>query len=291
MKICHTCKKEIFGSSNFCNKICYYSRKDYKKHSEETKKKIAKGNSKPLSKERREKISKARTKVPSEELLQKLDELWKLTYLSESVIKEITGLTKNKRFYYNLFKDHCRYEQKKFMPSNWYPEHFSKLIELSGQNIWYKQIAKIIGFSSKQVYYISKKLGLPINTKDPNAWSCVTSKVEADVISWVTEENFKIETQFKIGNFLFDGHVKNSNILIEVNGDYWHCNPKVYQNGPINEMQKTHIKRDFAKKHFAAKEGYYLVTVWEKDIKDNPQKTKDWVLSKIKSNIVEIKND
>jgi very-short-patch-repair endonuclease len=207
------------------------------------------------------------------------------------VIKEITGLAKQSRIYKNLFNKFCKHEQKKFMPSDWYPEHYQKLIELADQKIWFKQIAKMLGFGQKQVYYVMKKLGLHVNTRNPNAWSCVTSKVEFQVLSWIKEENYQIETQFHLGNFLFDGHIKNSNILIEVNGDYWHCNPKVYKSGPINQMQKSHIKRDFAKKAFAAKQGYYLVTLWEKDIKENLQKTKEWLLNKIKSNLVEIKND
>lgn len=78
---------------------------------------------------------------------------------------------------------------------------------------------------------------------------------------------------------------------LEVNGDYWHCNPKVYKKGAINEMQKSHIRRDFAKKGFAAKQGYYLVTIWEKDIKEKSEKIKEWLLSKIKFNIVEKKHE
>ena len=62
-----------------------------------------------------------------------------------------------------------------------------------------------------------------------------------------------VDTQFPLGNFFFDARIQNTNVLIEVNGDYWHCNPKVYVNGPINEMQKAHIRRDFAKKAYASK--------------------------------------
>jgi len=51
------------------------------------------------------------------------------------------------------------------------------------------------------------------------------------------------------------------------------------------------MRRDFAKKSYAARQGYYLVTVWEKNVKDDPEKTKEWLLIKIKSNIVETKND
>lgn len=291
MNLCHKCRSEIPENKNFCNKVCYFSRKNYRNHSEETKRKIAKGNSKPLTEQRKKNISLSKQKPIDEELLKTLNHLWSLTYLSPKVIKEISGLSKGSRIYKNLFKQFCKHEQKKFMPSDWYPEHYQKLFELADQRVWFKQIAKILGFGQKQVYSVMNKLGLQINTRDPNAWSCVTSKLEFEVISWIKEQNYKVETQFHIGNFFYDGHIKNSNILIEVNGDYWHCNPQVYKNGPINQMQKSHIRRDFAKKGYAAKQGYYLVTIWEKSVKDSPAKTKEWLLDKIKSNIVETKND
>lgn len=111
------------------------------------------------------------------------------------------------------------------------------------------------------------------------------------MISWIKDHLYEVETQFQMGNFLYDAHVKNSNILIEVNGDYWYCNPKVYTSGPINEMQKSHLRRDFAKKNHAKQQGYYLITVWEKDIKETPEKIKDWILNKIQTNIIKNTNE
>lgn len=286
MKYCFTCNKEIKETKIFCNTECYLKRKGYNKHSEETKKKIAKGNSKPFTEERKKNISKARTSVIPNSLIKKLDELWSLKYLNSFVIKELAGLSRRSRIYDNLYKKHCRHEQLLFMPKDWYPEHYLKLIELANQKIWYKEIAKILGFGEKQILNISKKLGLPINTRNPNAWSCVISKPELLVISWIRDANYEIDTQYQLHKFLYDAHVKNTNILIEVNGDYWHCNPKVYVNGPINDLQKSHMRRDFAKKGFAIKAGYYLITLWEKNIKENPEKTRDWLLGKIKQNLV-----
>jgi hypothetical protein len=106
------------------------------------------------------------------------------------------------------------------MPTNWYPEHYSKLIELSAQGIWFKEIARVLGFEKQQVFHVMEKLGLKINTRDPNAWQCIVSSVEKTVISWIKDHLYEVETQFQMGNFLYDAHVKNSNILIEVNGDY-----------------------------------------------------------------------
>jgi len=291
MKLCHTCHKEINEKNNFCNKNCYFLRKKYNNHSEETKRKIAKGNSKPHTEARKKNISKAKTKPIEKSLLLYLENLWSLKYLNPIVIKDLCGLSRRSRIYENLVNSYCKYEQYKWMPSTWYPEHYQKLYELANQKIWYKQIAKILGFGQKQVLCVMQKLGLPINTNDPDRWKCIISKPELLVLNWIKEENYEVETQFHLGNFFYDGHVKESNILIEVNGDYWHCNPKVYKKGAINEMQKSHVRRDFAKKGFAAKQGYYLVTIWEKDIKEKYEKIKEWLLNKIKFNIVEKKHE
>jgi hypothetical protein len=48
----------------------------------------------------------------------------------------------------------------------------------------------------------------------------------------------------------FDFHILETNLLLEVQGDYGHCNPKLYPK-PINEYQKWSTKRDFAKKDYA----------------------------------------
>jgi hypothetical protein len=56
-------------------------------------------------------------------------------------------------------------------------------------------------------------------------------------------------------------------------------------------MQKSHLRRDFAKKNHAKQQGYYLITVWEKDIKETPEKIKDWILNKIQTNIIKNTNE
>jgi very-short-patch-repair endonuclease len=289
IKECLTCKKVLLKTAKYCSQNCYkvafsIFRTGYK-HSEETKKKIAKSNSKPFTEIRKKNISLSKQYVVDDILLSKLKELWALTYINPLTIKKIVGMPRRSRIYESLKKKYCEHKQHKFMPSDWYPEHYSKLIELSSQNIWFRKIAKILGFGQNQVFSVMKKLGLKINTRNPDAYACIISSVELKVINWIKDAGFEVDTQYALGNFLYDGHIKNTNILIEVNGDYWHCNPKIYKNGPINNMQKSHIKRDFAKKAFSSREGYYQITLWENDIKKTPNEIKDWMLKKINDNM------
>lgn len=61
--------------------------------------------------------------------------------------------------------------------------------------------------------------------------------------------------------------------LLEVQGDYWHGNPKFYgknrKKGELNERQLFKKKRDVEKKSFAEKLGYKVIYIWEDDVKNN----------------------
>lgn len=65
---------------------------------------------------------------------------------------------------------------------------------------------------------------------------------------------------------IYDFLLSSKGILIEIDGDYWHCNPKKYPNGPINKIQKKNIQNDKEKDIVAKLKGYKLVRIWEGDI-------------------------
>ena len=58
-------------------------------------------------------------------------------------------------------------------------------------------------------------------------------------------------------------------IIIEVQGDYFHCNPKLYPKGPKNENQIKYVIRDYYKKCFYLGNDYVLIEIWEDDIRNN----------------------
>jgi endogenous inhibitor of DNA gyrase (YacG/DUF329 family) len=63
---------------------------------------------------------------------------------------------------------------------------------------------------------------------------------------------------------IFDFFVLEKNILIEVDGDYWHGNPRFFKTP--NEMQKNAIKNDIFKNKLARKKKYKLLRYWENEI-------------------------
>lgn len=74
----------------------------------------------------------------------------------------------------------------------------------------------------------------------------------------------------------YDFRLTNSNILIEVNGRWWHADPRYYNEKDIIKQpgKKYNLKAkdiwDKDKKiiDFALKNGFIVVTLWEDDIND-----------------------
>ena len=62
--------------------------------------------------------------------------------------------------------------------------------------------------------------------------------------------------------------------LIEINGDYWHCNPEFYDESFYNVSKRKTAKElweiDARKKEIAEQNGYKLLVIWENDYNTNP---------------------
>lgn len=75
--------------------------------------------------------------------------------------------------------------------------------------------------------------------------------------------------------FIYDFVYKNK--FIEINGDYWHCNPSKYDadfyNKSKNMTAKQIWEKDQNKIDAAKRAGYDIYVVWEKDYRDNPKET------------------
>ena len=56
-------------------------------------------------------------------------------------------------------------------------------------------------------------------------------------------------------------------IAIEIQGDYWHANPKIYNKR--NKTQSQNVGRDTTKRHLLEKEGWELIVLWENEIQNN----------------------
>ena len=105
-----------------------------------------------------------------------------------------------------------------------------------------------------------------------------TAKVLKSMGVWFSEQK-TINDRFCV-DFLLE-----NNLIIEVMGDYFHANPKMYGDKPglkpLNDMQKRNIPNDYRKRRYLGKCGYKILDLWESDI--NTGKAYDIVLDFIVS--------
>ena len=67
------------------------------------------------------------------------------------------------------------------------------------------------------------------------------------------------------GNF----KIFKNNIYIEVDGDFWHCNPETKHNEPIYECQFKNLEKDKIKDKWCYDNNIKLIRFWENDINND----------------------
>jgi very-short-patch-repair endonuclease len=78
--------------------------------------------------------------------------------------------------------------------------------------------------------------------------------------------NINYEQEKRIEYWSFDFYLIDYNICIEIDGDYWHSNPKIYKDGPKTSTQKRNAIRDIKKNKFCKNNNIKLIRFWESDI-------------------------
>ena len=100
--------------------------------------------------------------------------------------------------------------------------------------------------------------------------------------------NISHTRQLHVGRKIFDFHILNTNILIEVNGDFWHGNPRKYKENDIlhhpfkSVVAKDLWEKDKKKKILAENKGYEIVYIWEDEINEHKKDLLDFVINTLK---------
>jgi len=101
------------------------------------------------------------------------------------------------------------------------------------------------------------------------------SSLESKVSEILNGLSISYITQFHLKGKIFDFRILNTNILIEVNGDYWHCNPSKYKAEEIVKFHSNSKKvsdiweKDDVKKKLAEIDGFKVVYIWEEEMKNS----------------------
>lgn len=112
-----------------------------------------------------------------------------------------------------------------------------------------------------------------------------SSKLESRVAEALSRLRIVAEPHTCIGGKNFDFRLDRSKILLEINGDFWHANPKKYDaedvvNLPGKKMKASELwKRDQKKIQSAERRGYKVVTLWEDELnKMSDEALDEWIL-------------
>ena len=79
------------------------------------------------------------------------------------------------------------------------------------------------------------------------------------------EKNIKINKKL----FKFDGYCKETNTVYEFMGDFFHGNPKLYNQNDINPLNKKTFgelyRNTINREKYLIKRGYNVISIWEND--------------------------
>ncbi|MCK9541929.1 MAG: endonuclease domain-containing protein [Novosphingobium sp.] len=109
--------------------------------------------------------------------------------------------------------------------------------------------------------------------KSQDGFDVKTSGVEEMFIQYLDKLKLQYVRQFKLSGFYYDfAIVKDGELvcLVEIDGDYYHANPKLYpKDGFLYPNQIKQKNRDKVKNNVASMNGYILLRFWENDIKND----------------------
>jgi hypothetical protein len=248
---CNLCKKKfsilpnklLTGKGKYCSREC----KD--KH----QKIIYSGVNNPIYGKKQTNKQKHNTSVRSKKL-------WKSEEF-RSKIKE--GIYKfiEKNGYYPGTDDESKSKRNKTMIERYGIEH--NWIGKFGERKCDKTTLQTYGKTSTQmlmdyVHYFNKKTDIEI----------LFEKI-LEELNIPFQCKFRIYDKEKV-NFWFreyDFLILNTNILIEVDGDYWHGNKNIFEE--LSDFQKSVQINDEIKENFANTKGYKVVRFWGSDVKNN----------------------
>jgi very-short-patch-repair endonuclease len=96
-----------------------------------------------------------------------------------------------------------------------------------------------------------------------------TSKLEKEFLIELKTKGYISNKQ--ISKYTVDYVNESTKHIIEINGDYWHCNPKLYKadyyNSSIGMSAAEKWKYDIERKIYLENLGYTVTIIWESDYK------------------------
>lgn len=92
------------------------------------------------------------------------------------------------------------------------------------------------------------------------------TSIEKTVREFLEQNNIAYQEQKNLRWLNYDFYIPEINLFIEVQGEYHHCDPRLYPKGPKNDLQRRGVKQTQTKRDVAEKEKVNLLELWQPDI-------------------------
>ena len=161
-------------------------------------------------------------------------------------------------------------------------DKFAEMIKKFGS----REMAKRLGISQSTVVVYHRKLGLSVISR-------VRSCYEIELASWLTSIDVKF-TQNDLKQIKpkeLDFYLPEYKIGIEIQGNYWHGNPKLYKSTDLIRSNRGLIsvseiwEKDKYKRYLCEQKGIRLIAFWEDDWIRDSALIKAMILKKMKERI------
>lgn len=88
---------------------------------------------------------------------------------------------------------------------------------------------------------------------------------------------FKVE---EIGRW-YDFYLPEHNLIIEIDGSFYHADPRVVSEDKLTPMHKHNMRVDEYKNRWALAHGIPIIRIWEKDINETPSKVMEMLKKRL----------
>jgi G:T-mismatch repair DNA endonuclease (very short patch repair protein) len=103
--------------------------------------------------------------------------------------------------------------------------------------------------------------------------SVIRSKQEKGIVLKIKKLGYEVRHLLRVDTKICDIFIPKLNLVIEYNGDYWHCNPKKYKPDYFHQVKNKTAKElweyDKNKIDLIKEKGYNLEVIWESELKED----------------------
>lgn len=132
---------------------------------------------------------------------------------------------------------------------------------------------------------VSKQRSIKKKAKRKKKSLCVgTSKLETDFArDFLDKLGVEYIWQFEAKDIKrwYDFYLPKHNLIIEIDGGYWHSDPRIVDEQHLNPTQKHNKRVDEYKNKWALMHGIPIMRIWEKDIRETPIKVLECLKSRL----------